>query len=153
MRNTIDMTALGRSAIGFEHLFDMLQNNLEAGPADSYPPYNIEKAAEDRYRVTLAVAGFSEDELEVTSEPNRLTVTGRKRTEARSGDLLYQGIAGRPFTRHFDLADHVFVRGARLANGLLTIELEREIPEAMKPRRIEIGAGRTEAAAVEKRAA
>jgi molecular chaperone IbpA len=152
MRNTIDMTALGRSAIGFEHLFDMLQNSLEAGPADSYPPYNIEKAAEDRYRVTLAVAGFSEDDLEIMSEPNRLTVTGRRRTEARSGDLLYQGIAGRPFTRHFDLADHVFVRGAKLANGLLTIELEREIPEAMKPRRIEIGSGRTETA-VEKRAA
>jgi molecular chaperone IbpA len=152
MRNTIDMTALGRFGIGFEHLFDLLQNNLEAGPADTYPPYDIEKAAEDRYRVTLAVAGFSEDELEITSQPNRLTVTGRKRTDATRGDLLYQGIAGRPFTRHFDLADHVFVRGARLANGLLSIDLEREIPEAMKPRRIEIGSGRT-GAFVEKRAA
>ena len=152
MRNTIDMTALGRSAIGFEHLFDMLQNSLEAGPADTYPPYNIEKVAEDRYRVTLAVAGFSEGELEITSAPNRLTVIGRKRTEARNGDFLYQGIAGRPFTRHFDLADHVFARGAELANGLLTIDLEREIPEAMKPRRIEIGTGST-AHAVARRAA
>jgi molecular chaperone IbpA len=152
MRNTIDMTALGRSTIGFEHVFDMLQDSLEANPSDSFPPYDIEKVSEDRYRVTLAVAGFSEDELEITSEPNRLIVTGRKRPAAKSSDLLYQGIAGRPFARHFNLADHVFVRGAGLANGLLTIDLEREIPEAMKPRRIEIGSGRTEAA-VEKRAA
>lgn len=143
MRNTIDMSAVGRSTIGFEHLFDLLQGSLEANPSEGFPPYNIEKIADDSYRVTLAVAGFSEDELDVTGEPNRLTVTGRKRGEANAGNLLYQGIAGRPFTRQFNLADHVFVRGAKLANGLLTIDLEREIPEAMKPRRIEIGSGRT----------
>jgi molecular chaperone IbpA len=140
MRNTIDMNAVGRSTIGFEHLLDLLQNSLEANPADSFPPYNIEKVSDDRYRVCLAVAGYAQDEIEITSEPNRLTVTGCKRAEAKRGEFLYQGIAGRPFTRHFNLADHVFARGAELANGLLTIDLEREIPEAMKPRRIEIGA-------------
>jgi molecular chaperone IbpA len=142
MRNTIDMTALGRSTIGFEHLLDLLQGSIETNPADTFPPYNIEKLTDDSYRVTLAVAGFGEDELEITTEPNRLTVAGRKRPEAMTGELLYQGIAGRAFTRHFNLADHVFVRDARLANGLLTIDLEREIPEAMKPRRIDIGSGR-----------
>ena len=152
MRNTIDMTAVGRSTIGFEHLLDLLQSSLEAHPTDAFPPYNIEKVSDDRYRVSLAVAGYSEDELEITSEPNRLTVTGRKRAEAKSGDFLYQGIAGRPFTRHFNLAEHVFVRGAELANGLLTIDLEREIPEAMKPRRIEISSARL-AAVPQKRAA
>ncbi len=152
MRNTIDMTAVGRSTIGFEHLLDMLQGSLDANPTDTFPPYNIEKVADDRYRVSLAVAGYSKDELEITSEPNRLTVTGRRRAEAKNGDFLYQGIAGRPFTRQFNLADHVFVRGANLANGLLIIDLEREIPEAMKPRRIEIGSGRAEALS-QKRAA
>jgi len=141
MRNTIDMTALGRSTVGFEHLFDMIEDSLETNPVDSFPPYDIEKVSEDRYRITLAVAGFSQDELEITSEPNRLVVTGRKRPAAKNGDLLYQGIAGRPFARHFNLADHVFVRGAGLAHGLLTVDLEREIPESMKPRRIEIGSG------------
>ncbi len=152
MRNTIDMTALGRSTIGFEHVLDLLQESLEANPSDSFPPYDIEKVSEDSYRITLAVAGFSEDELEIMAEPNRLIVTGRKRPGPRGGGLLYQGIASRPFARHFNLADHVFVRGARLANGLLTVDLERQIPAAMTPRRIEIGSGRTEAGA-EKRAA
>ena len=152
MRNTIDMTAVGRSTIGFEHLFSMLQDTLNSNPADSFPPYDIEKVSDDRYRVTLAVAGYSEDELEIVSEPNRLTVAGCKRSETKSTDLIYQGIAGRPFTRHFNLADHVFVRGARLANGLLTVDLEREIPESMKPRRIEIGVGQAETAS-KKRAA
>jgi molecular chaperone IbpA len=146
MRNTIDMTAVGRSAIGFEHLLDLLQGSLEASQTDAFPPYDIEKVADDRYRVTLAVAGFSEDELEITSEPNRLTVAGRRRAEPKYGDFLYQGIAGRPFARQFSLADHVFVRGAALANGLLIIDLERELPEAMKARRIEIGSGQAEAA-------
>jgi len=142
MRNTIDMTAVGRSTIGFEHLLDLLQNSLEANTTETFPPYNIEKVSDDRYRVSLAVAGYSRDEIEITSEPDRLTVTGRKRVEAKSGDFLYQGIAARPFTRQFNLAEHVLVRGAELANGLLTIDLERKIPEAMKPRRIEIGSAR-----------
>jgi molecular chaperone IbpA len=143
MRDTIDMTTLGRSTIGFEHLLDLLQGSQQAESPESFPPYNIQKTAEDNYRVTLAVAGFAEDELEVTAQPNQLTVTGRKRPEAFTGNLLHKGIAARPFTRQFNLAEHVYVRGAKLANGLLTIDLEREIPEAMKPRRVEIGTGRT----------
>ena len=152
MRNTIDMAALGRSTIGFEHVFDLLQGNREADALETFPPYNIEKIADDNYRVTLAVAGFAEDELEVTAEPNRLTIMGRKRPEAVSGSLLHKGIAKRPFTRQFNLADHVFVRSAKLAHGLLTIDLERELPEAMKPRRIAIGIGGTLASS-EQRAA
>jgi molecular chaperone IbpA len=146
------MTAVGRSTIGFERLFDMLQDNLEANTTDSFPPYNIEKVSDNRYRITLAVAGFSEDELEITSQPNQLTIAGRKRLAAQGGELLYQGIAGRSFTRLFNLADHVFVRGASLVNGLLTVDLEHEIPESMKPRRIQIGSGQIEAVS-EKRAA
>jgi molecular chaperone IbpA len=135
------MTTLGRSTIGFEHLLDLLQGSRQADATETFPPYNIEKIAEDSYRVTLAVAGFAEEDLEVTAQPNQLTVTGRKRPEGLSSNMLYKGIAARPFTRQFNLAEHVYVRGAKLANGLLTIDLEREIPEAMKPRRIEIGAG------------
>ncbi len=152
MRDTIDMTTLGRSTIGFEHLLDLLQGSQQADATEGFPPYNIEKIADDNYRVTLAVAGFAEEELEVTAQPNQLTVTGRKRPEAFSGNMLHKGIAARPFTRQFNLAEHVYVRGAKLANGLLTIDLERVIPEAMKPRRIEIGTGGT-LASPEKRAA
>ncbi|HVP85838.1 MAG TPA: Hsp20 family protein [Rhizomicrobium sp.] len=140
MRNTIDLADFGRSAIGFEHLFDLLQNGLDTATADGYPPYNIEKIDDDRYRIVLAVAGFSESELSITQEQNRLTVSGRKSDQpANGGAFLYQGIAARPFIHQFNLADYVRVRVANLANGLLTIDLERELPEAMKPRRIPIG--------------
>jgi molecular chaperone IbpA len=139
----IDMTTLGRSTIGFEHLLDLLHGSQQVDATEGFPPYNIEKMADDNYRVTLAVAGFAEEELEVTAQPNQLTVTGRKRPESYSGNMLHKGIAARPFTRQFNLAEHVYVRGAKLADGLLTIDLEREIPEAMKPRRIEIGTGGT----------
>lgn len=139
MRDTIDITNFGRSAIGFERMLDMLRSNLDEG--DGYPPYNIEKAGEDRYRIVLAVAGFSESELSVTQEQNLLTIAGQKGEPAKTGSFLYQGIAGRPFARQFNLADYVQVRDAKLANGLLTIELQRELPEAMKPRRIAIGSG------------
>jgi len=140
MRNTIDLADFGRSAIGFEHLFDLLQNGLDTATADGYPPYNIEKIDDDRYRIVLAVAGFSESELSITQEQNRLTVSGRKSDQpANAGAFLYQGIAARPFIRQFNLADYVRVRVANLVNGLLTIDLERELPEAMKPRRIPIG--------------
>ena len=138
MRNTIDMAALGRSTIGFERLLDLLQNNLPA-ETDSYPPYNIEQLDDDHYRIVLAVAGFAEGDLEITAEPNVLTVAGAA-PEKREG-FLYRGISGRPFQRQFNLADYVVVRGARLENGLLLIDLERELPEAMKPRRITIGGG------------
>jgi molecular chaperone IbpA len=152
MRNTIDMTALGRSAIGFERMFDLLRNH-EAEVADTYPPYNIEKVGEDHYRIALAVAGFAENDLSVTQEANLLTVTGTKAEDADKGAYLYRGIAGRSFNRQFSLADYVLVRGAKLWNGLLIIELERELPEAMKPRKITIGSDTAMSAAQTKRAA
>lgn len=152
MRNTIDMTALGRSAIGFERMFDLLRAN-EGESTDTYPPYNIEKLGEDHYRIALAVAGFAESDLSVTQESNLLTVTGTRTEESDKGTAyLYRGIAGRPFTRQFSLADYVHVRGASLSNGLLTIDLERELPEAMKPRRISIGSEAAKAVS-ERRAA
>ena len=138
MRETIDTTALGRSTIGFERIFDLLQAGRDLASGETYPPYNIEKVGEDRYRIELAVAGFTLDDLTVSVESNRLTVSGKK-PESESGVLLYQGISGRPFSRQFSLADYVVVRGAKLVNGLLTIDLERELPEAMKPRQIPIG--------------
>lgn len=141
MRNTIDLADFGRSAIGFEHLFDLLQNGLDTATADGYPPYNIEKLDDDHYRIALAVAGFAEADLEVLAEPNLLTVTGTRAEPEDRGAFLYRGIAGRPFRRQFNLADFVVVRGAKLENGLLLIDLARELPEAMKPRRIAIGSG------------
>lgn len=152
MRNTIDMTALGRSAIGFERMFDLLRSH-EPETIDTYPPYNIEKVGDDHYRIALAVAGFAERDLSVTQESNLLTVTGTKADEADKGAYLYRGIAGRSFSRQFSLADYVLVRSAKLSNGLLTIDLERELPEAMKPRRIAIGAETATAPAQNKRAA
>jgi molecular chaperone IbpA len=137
MRNTIDMAPFARSSIGFDRLLDQLEALADHEPADSYPPYNIEKLGEDRYRVALAVAGFNDDELSITVEANQLTVSGRK-NDAQDKELLYRGIAHRPFIRHFSLADFVVVKDAKLANGLLTIALERQLPEAMKPRRIAI---------------
>jgi molecular chaperone IbpA len=137
MRNTIDLSAMARSTIGFEHLFDLMENAAE--PADSFPHYNIEVIGEDRFVVSLAVAGFGEGELDVTAEPGLLTVTGRKPDAQKPGEYLYRGIALRSFRRQFHLADYVVVRQARLVNGVLAIELQRELPESRKPRRIEIG--------------
>ncbi len=138
-----DLTPLYRTAIGFDRLADMLST---ASRVDSsgYPPYNIESLGEDHYRITMAVAGFAEDELDIVSERNTLTVSGNKQDIAQSEDseLLYRGIATRSFERRFQLADHVEVEGARLENGLLHIELKRELPEQMKARKIEIGSGR-----------
>jgi molecular chaperone IbpA len=133
----MDFTPLNRASIGFDRMFDLLENGLHDAPASNYPPYNIQRTGEDSYRVTLAVAGFAPEDLGVTSQPNKLVVAG-KRAEAGDVEYLYQGIAGRSFQREFSLADYVKVSGARLNNGLLTIELVREVPEAMKPRRIEI---------------
>ena len=138
MREAIDTAALGRSTIGFERIFDLLQTGRDLASGETYPPYNIEKVGEDRYRIDVAVAGFTLKDLTVSVESNLLTVSGKK-PEGESGVLLYQGISGRPFSRQFRLADYVVVRGAMLVNGLLTIDLERELPEAMKPRQIPIG--------------
>jgi len=134
---TYDFAPLWRSTIGFDRLFDLL-DETQRGSEDNYPPYNIERLGEDRYQISLALAGFSPDEMTVTAEQNVLTVEGRK-GDKEQHEYLYQGISARPFKRQFNLADHVQVKGANFENGLLRIELYREIPEAMKPRRIAIG--------------
>lgn len=137
-----DLSPLYRTAIGFDRLADMLSNASRID-GNSYPPYNIEARGEDQYRITMAVAGFSEDDLDIVSEQNTLTVSGGKSTsETEDGEreFLYRGIATRSFERRFQLADHVRVESASLENGLLHIDLKRELPERMKPRRIAIGA-------------
>lgn len=135
---THDFSPLFRSTIGFDRLFDLAETAQRA-TEDNYPPYNIERLAEDRYQIALAVAGFSPDEISVTAEQNVLTVEGNK-VEKADHNYLYQGISTRRFRRQFSLADHVLVKNAAFDNGLLRIELAREIPEAMKPRRIAINA-------------
>lgn len=134
---TIDFSPFQRSSVGFDRLFDLLENTSRLHAVESWPPYDIVKAGEDRYRITMAVAGFGEDELEITQQPNLLVVKGAK-AETQDGDVLYRGIPGRSFERRFELADFVTVRDARLENGLLSIELVREVPEEMKPRRISV---------------
>lgn len=136
MRN-LDLTPLYRSAIGFDRLASLFDEAARVD-APSYPPYNIELVEENQYRITMAVAGFAEDELDVEVEGDTLKVSGRKEKSEEEKKYLHQGIAARNFERRFNLADHVQVRGARVENGLLHIELERVIPEAMKPRKIEI---------------
>ncbi len=140
---TYDMTPLYRSTIGFDRLFNDLFDNVNKLDGSGYPPYNIEVQDENNYLITLAVAGFSEDDLEVEVKERTLTVTGKRTEDEQDGSrqYLHQGIAGRSFERRYQLADHVRVTGASLQNGLLTIALEREIPEALKPRKINITQG------------
>ena len=135
---TFDPTPFWRSTVGFDRLFDMLDQSARLTGEESYPPYNIERTGENNYRISLALAGFSPEQVTITAEQNVLTIEGAKPDKAER-DYLYQGIATRPFRRVFNLADHVQVKGAAFENGLLMIELAREIPEAMKPRRIAIG--------------
>lgn len=136
-----DLTPYRRSAIGFDRLFDMLEQSTRA-QADNYPPFNLEKVADDRYRITLAVAGFSRDEIEIVAQQNLLTVKGRKgEKDGGTGAFLHLGIANRSFERRFELADFVRVDDARLNDGLLVIELVREVPEAMKPKTVPIKTG------------
>jgi molecular chaperone IbpA len=136
-----DLSPLYRSTVGFDRLFSLLDNyaSVENG-GQTYPPYNIERTGENAYRVTMAVAGFGENDLTIEAKENTLTVKGDKTVEEKDGrEVLYRGIAARAFERRFQLADHVEVRGASLENGLLHIDLVREIPEAMKARTIKIG--------------
>lgn len=142
MRTNFDFSPYRRSTVGFDRLFDMLETGVRTDFGDGFPPYDLEKVSEDSYRITLAVAGFRPDEIEITAQQNQLLVSGRKADEAGSdqGRYLHRGIANRAFERRFQLADFIEVQSARFDNGLLTIALKREIPEAMKPRRIEIGA-------------
>ena len=140
MRTSTDFSPLYRSFIGFDHLAGLMEKASRADKQSSYPPYNIELLSEDQYRITMAIAGFSEQELEIESNQNTLIVTGTKPSsnEKDSRKFLHQGIAERNFERKFQLGDHVKVIGAYMENGLLHIDLEREIPEALKPRKIAI---------------
>ena len=142
---TFDLAPLYRSTVGFDRLFSLLDQVAGFdGSAPGYPPYNIERTGENTYRISVAVAGFSEPELSIESKENTLTIRGDKqaKTDEKNGDVLYQGIAARAFERVFQLADHVEVKGARLENGLLHVDLTREVPEAKKPRQIPIGEGK-----------
>lgn len=146
MRTNFDFTPYRRSTVGFDRLFNLLESGGRED--DGYPPFDILKGSEDTYRVTLAVAGFRPEDIEVVAQQNLLSVTGKCADDERSGDYLHRGIATRSFERRFQLADFVEVGDAAFDNGLLNIELKRVIPEVMKPRRIEIGRG-----SFEKRAA
>ena len=142
MRSAFDFSPFYRDTVGFDRVFHMLDSVVSQG-SQGYPPYNIEKAGDDSYRIVMAVAGFSEAELSITQKEEELLVTGKSQPGAEEKEYLYRGIAAREFERRFQLADHVKVVGAGLANGLLTIELRREIPEEKKARAIRIESGST----------
>jgi molecular chaperone IbpA len=138
--NRFDFTPYRRSTVGFDRLFDLLENQVRnSGGGDNYPPFNIERRGDDSYRVTLAVAGFRPEDLDITAQQNLLVIQGRKRDETPEGEMVHVGIANRGFERRFELADFVRVAHADLADGLLVVDLVREVPEAMKPKKIAIG--------------
>jgi molecular chaperone IbpA len=150
---TFDLAPLYRSTVGFDRLFSLFDQVTGDAGSPGYPPYNIERTGENAYRISVAVAGFGEGDLNIEVKENTLTIRGEKQEKAdeRKGEVLYQGIAARAFERVFQLADYVQVKGAALENGLLHVDLVREIPEAKKPRQITIGNGN--AKVVEHRAA
>lgn len=137
--NRIDFTPYRRSMVGFDRLFDMIENQNRPNAGDKYPPFNIERRGEDAYRITLAVAGFKSADIDITAQTNLLVVKGNKPEEIAEGEYLHVGIAQRGFERRFELADYVRVESADLADGLLVIDLVREVPETMKPKKIAIG--------------
>jgi molecular chaperone IbpA len=141
MRSAFDFAPYRRSSVGFDRLFDMLENSGFGNAQENYPPFDLVKEGDNKYRIEIAVAGFTRDEIDITAQQNVLVVSGRKKDEdeQRGKDYVYRGIANRSFERRFALADHVQVKGADLKDGLLSIELAREIPESMKPRKIDIG--------------
>lgn len=139
MRTNFDFAPYRRSTVGFDRLFDLLETGMRGDGSDGYPPFDIARDGEDRYRITLAAAGFRPDEIEIVAQQNQLTVTGRRAEDQDEGQYLHRGIAARPFERRFQLADFVEVRSADFQNGLLSIALQRVVPEAMKPRKIAIG--------------
>ncbi|HKT26871.1 Hsp20 family protein [Dyella sp.] len=136
MRTVLDFSPLHRSSIGFERIFDLLEA-AQSQPSDNWPPFDTMKLAEDRYRITMAVAGFKRDEIDICVQENLLVIKGERKNDVE-GEYLHRGIAYRPFVRRFELAQHVQVTDAHLADGLLNISLKRELPEAMKPRRVQI---------------
>lgn len=139
---TLDFAPLFRSAIGFDRMARLMETARAASEGPSYPPYNIEKTGEESYVLTMAVAGFGPDDIDVTAHENTLTVSGKApQPPQENGRVLYRGIAGRAFERRFVLADHIVVEGADLQHGLLSVALKRQVPEALKPRRIAIQAG------------
>jgi molecular chaperone IbpA len=140
--NRFDFTPYRRNTVGFDRLFDLLENQVRQNAGDNYPPFNIERRGEDAYRITLAIAGFRPDDLDITAQQNLLVIQGRKREESE-GDFLHVGIANRGFERRFELADFVRVEQADLSDGLLVIDLVREVPEAMKPKKIAVSGQRT----------
>lgn len=146
-----DLSPLYRSTVGFDGVFNMLDKLTAVDSAPTYPPYNIERTGENAYRITVAVAGFDENELSIEAKENTLSIRGERKGEAaeKQAEVLYQGIASRAFERRFQVADHVQVTGASLRNGLLHVELVREIPEAKKPRLIPIGNGKVEPRTIE----
>ena len=131
---TYDFTPLFRSTVGFDRLFDMIDSSVRS----DWPPYNIEKQGENQYRISMAIAGFAPDEIELIQQGNTLLITGQKKTDPKHQEMLHQGLAWRNFKQTFNLADHVKVTSADLQNGLLMVELVREVPEQLKPRRIEL---------------
>jgi len=140
---TFDFAPLYRSVVGFDRLADLLESAATETASTGYPPYNIERTAENEYRIEVAVAGFRPDELNVEVKENLLTVQGRKAANDEAKTYLHRGLAERNFERKFQLADYVIVTDANLADGLLSLSLKRELPEALKPRRIEIGSGKS----------
>jgi molecular chaperone IbpA len=156
MRTSFDFAPYRRSTVGFDRLFNLLESGMRED--DGYPPFDIERQGEDSYRITLAVAGFRPDEIEIVAQQNQLIITGKRAEDKDQGQYLHRGIAARPFERRFQLADFVEVRSASFDNGMLKIDLQRVLPEAMKPRKIEISGNapanaRIEASKEEKREA
>ena len=150
MRSAFDFAPYRRSTVGFDRLFDMLENGGVGNGGENYPPFDLRKTGENDYQIDLAVAGFKPEEIDITAQQNVLLVSGRKRDESeeKGSDYIYRGIATRSFERRFALADHIQVKGADLKDGLLSIELVREIPEAMKPKKINIGGSQPKQSAI-----
>lgn len=140
MTNAFDFAPYRRSTVGFDRLFDMLENSVSGPSQDTYPPFDLVSLDNNRFRINLALAGLGQDEIDITAQQNQLVVSGKRRDDDKA-TYIHRGIATRSFERRFSLADHIKVTDAALKDGLLSIELEREIPEAMKPRKINIGGG------------
>lgn len=154
MRSAFDFAPFRRSTIGFDRLFDLLENSTNGQAGENYPPFDLVKVGDNEYRIDLAVAGFKPEEIDITAQQNVLLVVGKKSEETEGSDrnYVYRGIANRSFERRFALADHIQVTGADIRDGLLSIELKREIPEAMKPRKISIGGSEPKQDAIEAKA-
>ncbi len=145
MRTNIDLTPFRRASVGFDRLLDLLENGPSLMGGENYPPFDLEQDGQDHYRITLAVAGFRPDEIDITAQQNLLIVSGRKGEQENGRNYVHRGIAARSFERRFVLGDYIQVKGADMKDGLLTIELAREVPEELKPKKIEIGSSSPQA--------